>query len=137
MANNKVTIYIHNQRYRFLAEENEDYLQQCAEIVNKEMDSAMDGNTLSITDGAVLAAMNVADKYCKERLVSDNLRAQLKQALDENARLAKEISDMKREARKAAKEKTRAKREAKAEAKENADKPGEDSAPEAPAEEQV
>ena len=35
MANNKVTIYIHNQRYRFLAEENEDYLQQCADIVNK------------------------------------------------------------------------------------------------------
>ena len=33
MANNKVTIYIHNQRYRFLAEENEDYLQQCADIV--------------------------------------------------------------------------------------------------------
>lgn len=47
MANNKVTIYIHNQRYRFLAEENEDYLQQCADIVNKEMDNAMDGNTLS------------------------------------------------------------------------------------------
>lgn len=114
---NKVTIYIHNQRYRFLAEENEDYLQQCADIVNKEMDNAMDGNTLSITDGAVLAAMNVADKYCKERQVSDNLRAQLKQALDENARLAKEMSDMKREARKAAKEKAKAKREAKAEAK--------------------
>ena len=107
MANNKVTIYIHNQRYRFLAEENEDYLQQCADIVNKEMDNAMDGNTLSITDGAVLAAMNVADKYCKERLVSDNLRAQLKQALDENARLAKEMSEMKREARKATKEKAK------------------------------
>ena len=114
MANNKVTIYIHNQRYRFLAEENEEYLQQCADIVNKEMDSAMDGNTLSITDGAVLAAMNVADKYCKERLVSDNLRAQLKQALDE-------MSEMKREARKAAKEKAKAKREAKAEAKEEAE----------------
>ena len=28
MANNKVTIYIHNQRYRFLAEENEDYLDR-------------------------------------------------------------------------------------------------------------
>ncbi len=34
----------------------------------------MAGNTLSITDGAVLAAMNVADKYCKERQVSDNLQ---------------------------------------------------------------
>lgn len=82
---NPVTIYIHHQSYRFLAEEEETYLQQCADIVNKEMDQAMAGNTLSITDGAVLAAMNVADKYCKERQVSDNLRAQLKQALDENA----------------------------------------------------
>ena len=132
MANNKVTIYIHNQRYRFLAEENEDYLQQCADIVNKEMDNAMDGNTLSITDGAVLAAMNVADKYCKERLVSDNLRAQLKQALDENARLAKEMS---REARKATKEKAKAKREAKTEAKAESEGKAEDAQP-APAESQ-
>ena len=98
---NPVTIYIHHQSYRFLAEEEETYLQQCADIVNKEMDQAMAG-TLSITDGAVLAAMNVADKYCKERQVSDNLRAQLKQALDENTRLARELAEAKREARKAA-----------------------------------
>ena len=90
---NPVTIYIHHQSYRFLAEEEETYLQQCADIVNKEMDQAMAGNTLSITDGAVLAAMNVADKYCKERQVSDNLRAQLKQALDENTRLARELAE--------------------------------------------
>ena len=90
---NPVTIYIHHQSYRFLAEEEETYLQQCADIVNKEMDQAMAGNTLSIT---------VADKYCKERQVSDNLRAQLKQALDENARLARELAEAKREARKAA-----------------------------------
>lgn len=88
-----------------------------------------------ITDGAVLAAMNVADKYCKERLVSDNLRAQLKQALDENARLAKEMSEMKREARKATKEKAKAKREAKAEAKAESEAKAEDAQP-APAETQ-
>ena len=34
---NPVTIYIHHQSYRFLAEEEETYLQQCADIVNKEM----------------------------------------------------------------------------------------------------
>lgn len=44
---NPVTIYIHHQSYRFLAEEEETYLQQCADIVNKEMDQAMAGNTLS------------------------------------------------------------------------------------------
>lgn len=98
---NRVTIYIHNQSYNFLAEEDASYLQQCADIVNKEMDEAMSGTTISLTDGAVLAAMNVADKYCKERAVSDNLCAQLKQALDENARLARELSEAKREGRKA------------------------------------
>ena len=97
MANNKVTIYIHNQRYRFLAEENEDYLQQCADIVNKEMDNAMDGNTLSITDGAVLAAMNIADQFFKEQEASENLRRQIKDGLDENAGLKMELSEAKRE----------------------------------------
>ena len=74
---NRVTIYIHNQSYNFLAEEDASYLQQCADIVNKEMDEAMSGTTISLTDGAVLAA------------------------LDENARLARELSEAKREGRKA------------------------------------
>ena len=93
---NRVTIRIHNQNYNILAEEDESYIQQCAEIVKNELDQAMAGTALSITDGAVLTALNVADKYSKERQVSDNLRAQLKQALDENARLARELADWKK-----------------------------------------
>ncbi len=100
---NRVTIRIHNQNYKILAEEDERYIQQCAEIVKSELDKAMADTALSITDGAVLTALNVADKYSKERQVSDNLRAQLKLALDENARLARELSDLRKEARKAAK----------------------------------
>lgn len=80
--------------------------------------------------------MNVADKYCKERLVSDNLRAQLKQALDENARLAKEMSEMKREARKAHQGKGQGQAgKPKAEAKAEAEGKAEDAQP-APAETQ-
>lgn len=96
---NRVTIRIHNQNYNILAEEDESYIQQCAELVRSELDQAMAGTSLSVTDGAVLASMNMADKYNKERQVSDNLRAQLKQALDENARLTKAISDLKKEIR--------------------------------------
>jgi regulator of replication initiation timing len=44
------------------------------------------------------------DKFQKERAVSDNLRAQLKEALDENARLARELTELKRLTKKAAKE---------------------------------
>lgn len=97
---NRVTIRIHNQNYNILAEEDESYIQQCAEIVKNELDQAMAGTALSITDGAVLTALNIADKYSKERQVSDNLRAQLKQALDENARLARELADWKKKTHK-------------------------------------
>ena len=101
---NRVNIRIRNQNYRILAEEDEAYIQSCAEILNKEMDAAMDGTLLSVADGAVLAGLNITDKFQKERAVSDNLRAQLKEALDENARLARELTELKRLAKKAAKE---------------------------------
>lgn len=84
---NRVTIHIHNQNYHILADETEAYIQQCAELVRKELDEAMTGTTLSISDGAVLACLNLADKLTRERQVSDNLRSQLKQALDENNHL--------------------------------------------------
>lgn len=110
---NRVTIRIQNQNYNILAEEDESYIQQCADLVKNELDKALSGTSLSITDGAVLAALNMADKYSKERQVADNLRAQLKSALDENARLAKEVADLKKEAKKAAKAAKEAKEEKK------------------------
>ena len=101
---NRVSNRIHNQNYRILAEEDESYIQNCAEILDKEMKAAMDGTLLSVSDGAVLAGLNIVDKFQKERAVSDNLRAQLKEALDENARLARELTELKRLTKKAAKE---------------------------------
>ena len=101
---NRVSIRIHNQTYRILAEEDEAYIQSCAEILDKEMKAAMEGTLLSVSDGAVLAALNITDKLQKEKAVSDNLRSQLKEALDENARLARELTELKRLTKKAAKE---------------------------------
>lgn len=92
----RVTVFIRNQRYRIFAEESADYIQECAALVTKELDDAMDNTTLSLSDGAVLAALNIADKYSKERQVVENLRAQLEQALDENARLTKELEKKKK-----------------------------------------
>ena len=92
----RVTVFIRNQRYRILAEESEAYIQECASMVTNELDAAMANTTLSLADGAVLASLNLADKYSKERQVADNLREQLKQALDENARLTKELETAKK-----------------------------------------
>lgn len=88
----RIEIRIRDQVYPILAEENESYLQLCAGIVNHELSEVMDGSRLTLSDGAILAALNIADKYCKEREVSDSLRSQLKDALDENVRLTREAA---------------------------------------------
>ena len=92
---NRVTVTIRSHPYHILAEEEEGYIRQCADLVARELDRAMDGTTLSIDDGAVLAALNLADQFYKEKQVSDNLRAQLKQALDENTRIRRQGSGKK------------------------------------------
>jgi|GEM_PF-806327 len=92
---NRVTVSIRNHIYPILAEEDESYIRQCADLVIRELDRAMEGTTLSLDDGAVLACLNLADQYYKERQVSDNLRAQLKEALDENARIRRQTTQKK------------------------------------------
>lgn len=91
-----ITVTIRNQQYRIVAEEDESYIFACADMVNKALDEALGGTTLSLADGAVLAALNLADRCSKERQVTDNLRAQLKEALDDNARLSKELGEKKK-----------------------------------------
>ena len=92
---NRVNVTIRSHNYPILAEEDESYIRQCADLVSRELDRALDGTTLSLDDGAILAALNLADQYYKERQVSDNLRAQLKEALDENARIRRQSSQRK------------------------------------------
>ena len=100
---NRVTITIRSRSYPILAAEDESYIRQCAALVSRELDRAMDGTTLSLDDGAVLTAMNLADQLFKERQVSDNLRGQLKEALDENTRLRRQLSQKKAPAKSAPK----------------------------------
>ena len=50
-----------------------------------------------MVEGAVLAALNVADEYYKEQEASENLRRQLKESLEEHTRLDAELSEAKRE----------------------------------------
>ena len=96
---NRVTITIRGRTYPILAEEDEGYIRQCADLVSRELDRALDGTTLSLMDGAVLASMNLADQIFKEKQVSDNLRSQLKEALDENARIRRMQSQRKASAK--------------------------------------
>lgn len=94
---NKVSVSIAGQEYNLVATEDERYMQKVAAHVDGKIHEVLDGNHVSQVDGAVLAALNIADEYFKEVEASENLRRQLKEYLEEATRMKLELSEAKRE----------------------------------------
>ena len=93
----KITVSSAGQEYTLVAEEGDDYVKRCAALVDKQVLDVMNGARLGRSDAAVLTAMNLADQFLKEQEASENLRRQIKDGLDENAKLKMELSEAKRE----------------------------------------
>ena len=94
---NKVVVNIAGSEYTLVAVEDEAYVRRCAAHVDAQLKPLMNGTRLSQADAAVLCAMNVADQYYQQVESETNLRAQLKEALEEAAKLKLEASELKRE----------------------------------------
>lgn len=63
---NKVTVSIAGQTYHLVASEEAGYMEKVAAHVDGKLRELMDGSRLSLADGAVLSALNIADEYFKE-----------------------------------------------------------------------
>ena len=94
---NKVTVSIAGQEYTMVAVEDEEYVRKVAGHVDGQIREVMDSEHLSLADAAVLAALNIADQYFREQGASENLRRQIKDGLEESAKLKNELSECKRE----------------------------------------
>ena len=94
---NRITVNICGEEYTFVAEESPSYMQKVAAMVDAKMGEILAAGKVSRPDAAVLAAMNIADEYLKHQGSGENLRAQLKSALDEASRTRSECSELKRE----------------------------------------
>ena len=94
---NRVTVTIAGQEYTLVATEEEGYVEKVAQHVDAQMKQVLDGARISLVDGAVLTAVNIADEYFKEVEASENLRRQLKEYLEEATKLKMELSEAKRE----------------------------------------
>lgn len=94
---NKVTVSIAGQEYTMVAVEDEGYVRKVAAHVDGQLREVLEQGRLSIADGAVLAAMNIADQYFREQASTENLRRQVKEVLEESAKLKSELSECKRE----------------------------------------
>ena len=91
---NRVTVTIAGRDYTLIAAEEDGYVQKVAAYVDGQV---IEGAHASVTDAAILAAANIADTLFKEQEASENLRRQLKEALEETTKVSMELSDAKRE----------------------------------------
>ena len=94
---NKISVNIAGQSYTLVAAEDAAYMEKVASHVDAKIQEVLEGSRVSLVDGAVLGAVNIADEYFKEVAASENLRRQLKEYLEEGTKLKLELSEAKRE----------------------------------------
>ena len=94
---NRVTVTVGGLKYTLLAVEDENYVHRVAAYVNEKLKETGRPGGVSQMDCAVLTAINIADERFKEQEASVDLRRQLKDLMEENARLKTELSESKRE----------------------------------------
>jgi len=94
---NRVTVTIAGQQYTLIADQDSTAAEKIAAHVDRRVNEVLADSRLSLADGAILAAMNIAEEYFKEAEASENLRRQLKEYLEEGAKVKQELSEAKRE----------------------------------------
>jgi len=94
---NRLTVIIAGQEYNLLSTDDADYMRKVAEHVDEKVTEVTRDARVSLADAAVLAALNIADEYYKELAVSEHLRVQIKEYLEEATDLKMQLSEAKRE----------------------------------------
>lgn len=94
---NKVTVTVAGRTYTLTSTEDPAYITQVAERVNNEMLALQNATRASILDTAIMTAINLADDYQHAISSNEDLRRQLKEALDEKNRIDSQLSEAKRE----------------------------------------
>ena len=98
MAKNKVQIKIYGATYSILTDDDAEYVEGLGEFIDEEMKNIASANpSLSSIQCAVLVALDQADACKKSTAAADNLRAQIKDYLEDSARARMEVDVARRE----------------------------------------
>lgn len=93
---NSVTVKICGEEFKLITENSIEYTQAVGMHVNAEMQKMLT-TRMGRMDAAIMAALNIADDLFKVRLTDEQLRAQIKSALDAEASAKAEANAFKRE----------------------------------------
>ena len=94
---NKVRLHICGSEYALTTDETPAYMEEIAGRVERAMKELMSNPRISITMAAVLVALDGMDTAEKALKSADNLRAQMKEYLDDNAKSRMEADRLRNE----------------------------------------
>lgn len=98
MTKNKVHVKIGGASYTIVTEDEAEYVEALADEISENMRAIINSNpSLSMTQAAVLVALDNADASKKATASADNLRAQIKDYLEDSARARMEVDVARRE----------------------------------------
>lgn len=94
---NKVRLNICGTEYALSTDESAAYMEEIGGRVERAMKELMANPRISITMAAVLVALDGMDTAEKALKAADNLRAQMKEYLDDNSRARTEADRLRQE----------------------------------------
>lgn len=94
---NRVKLKICGNEFYIVSDDNEEYIQMVAAKVDHYLQNLMNrSTTMSTTMAAVFAALEFCDEAAKATESADNLRAQIKDYLEEAAAAKSEAAELRR-----------------------------------------
>jgi cell division protein ZapA len=94
---NRISVTVAGHEFTIVSEESEEYVSGIAAEVDADVQSVMSESHLSLSDAAVLTALNYADRAAKALDTADHLRLQVKTYLDETQKLKADLAETRRE----------------------------------------
>ena len=96
---------IAGEEYNISTDDDLDYVAQLGQELDKKISSLMRDNArISITQAAIVTALEYADAAKKSEITSENLRAQIQDYLEDAARARTDVEITKRELERVSKE---------------------------------
>ncbi len=104
-AMEKIKLTIANDTYNISTDDDLEYVARLGEELDKKISALMRDNArISVTQAAIVTALEYADAAKKSEITSDNLRAQIQEYLEDAARARTDVEISKRELERVTKE---------------------------------
>ncbi len=101
----KIKLTIAGEEYKLGTEDKPEYVTEIAKELDEKISALMQGNSrISVTQAAIVTALEYVDLYKKSEITSENLRNQIQGYLEDAAKARSEAEISRRESERLSKE---------------------------------